>query len=532
MDLRQSDPSKPRQYANLDSMVNDPNIAFTVRGYSGPLPGQRPAQQPMSSSTLPPLPQSPTRNRPSQQYQQQSYTSNQPPPLPSYSSSYSQPSYTRPSAYSPQPPPQHEQPLSRPLPPPKTSSQRVMTYNEYHAAQGRGAPIQTSSQYHGAKQVPPPSSYISTGQAAPVYSVSSPQSRPLPKPKPKPKPVGLAKTIKPHGAASPQHSEAYAAAAQKYPSFDQVDRQLERDTPTESVVVQCEQASKPPAKYSTAQAQARRSPSPGPPAINIRRTPSPGPGPAIDIKRTPSPSPSSSQPSIQIGGAVPSVVVPGGSHIVRPPIVSMNDSGPVRNPSVLSHKGSLSGVKCAGCGNTIAGRVVNAMGHRWHPDHFACAHCGENLEHVAFYEHGGSPYCHLDYHELFSPKCAYCNTPVEENVISALGKHYHQLHFFCRDCGDPFAGAGSNATIKPFIVEEGHPYCEKCHTKRFAPKCGGCKKPIVGGSGYVTALDKNWHEDCFVCGSCKKPFETMQFYTVDGMPYCHTCRKAELAKAL
>jgi len=44
----------------------------------------------------------------------------------------------------------------------------------------------------------------------------------------------------------------------------------------------------------------------------------------------------------------------------------------------------------------------------------------------------------------FAPKCYSCKTPiVEERFISlddpALGKRtYHEQHFFCAECGDPF----------------------------------------------------------------------------------------------
>lgn len=48
----------------------------------------------------------------------------------------------------------------------------------------------------------------------------------------------------------------------------------------------------------------------------------------------------------------------------------------------------------------IGGRIVSAMKRRWHPDCFKCDACGEGLEHVAFYEEQGKPYCHVDYHEV------------------------------------------------------------------------------------------------------------------------------------
>ena len=60
------------------------------------------------------------------------------------------------------------------------------------------------------------------------------------------------------------------------------------------------------------------------------------------------------------------------------------------------------GLICGGCDGSIIGRIVSAMGSRWHPACFRCAVCNELLEHVSSYEHEGQPYCHLDYHEVRS----------------------------------------------------------------------------------------------------------------------------------
>lgn len=64
------------------------------------------------------------------------------------------------------------------------------------------------------------------------------------------------------------------------------------------------------------------------------------------------------------------------------------------------------GLICGGCDGPIIGRIVSAMGARWHPQCFRCTICGGLLEHVSSYEHDGRPYCHLDYHEV----CPLCLT--------------------------------------------------------------------------------------------------------------------------
>lgn len=56
--------------------------------------------------------------------------------------------------------------------------------------------------------------------------------------------------------------------------------------------------------------------------------------------------------------------------------------------------------------------MITALGKTWHPEHFTCAHCNQELGTKNFFERDGRPYCEVDYHNLFSPRCAYCNGPI------------------------------------------------------------------------------------------------------------------------
>nr|CAG8590691.1 14660_t:CDS:2 [Entrophospora candida] len=171
---------------------------------------------------------------------------------------------------------------------------------------------------------------------------------------------------------------------------------------------------------------------------------------------------------------------------------------------------NVASIECAACNKSITGKVLSAMGKKWHPDHFTCTTCNTSLEHIAFFEQDGLPYCHLDFHELFSPRCGYCNTPIEGQCITALGKSWHVGHFFCRECGGPFESGG-------FMVHDGYPYCEKDWMKKFAPKCKGCQNPIK--EEFTSALDGKWHRDCFGCKTCNQPFHS-SYYVHQGQPYC------------
>ena len=196
--------------------------------------------------------------------------------------------------------------------------------------------------------------------------------------------------------------------------------------------------------------------------------------------------------------------------------------------------------QCAACALPISGRIVSAASKRFHPACFNCFQCGELLECVAFYpepddfrvarlaridarlndmpipEHDGRHteeddgddglrfYCHLDFHEKFSPRCRSCKTPIEGEVVIACGGEWHVGHFFCAECGDPFDAS------TPFVEKDGFAWCVDCHSKRFSGKCAGCRKPVM--DVVVKALGKEWHERCFCCKvGFLFPYNTAQY---------------------
>ncbi|CAG5011776.1 unnamed protein product [Parnassius apollo] len=169
---------------------------------------------------------------------------------------------------------------------------------------------------------------------------------------------------------------------------------------------------------------------------------------------------------------------------------------------------------CNACEKPIVGQVITALGRTWHPEHFTCAHCNQELGTRNFFERDGRPYCEPDYHNLFSPRCAYCNGPILDKCVTALEKTWHTEHFFCAQCGQQFGEEG-------FHERDGKPYCRADYFDMFAPKCGGCSKPIM--ENYISALNTQWHPDCFVCKECQNPVKGKSFYAMEGKPVCPTC---------
>uniref|UniRef100_A0A8B9XCH6 Leupaxin n=1 Tax=Bos mutus grunniens TaxID=30521 RepID=A0A8B9XCH6_BOSMU len=166
---------------------------------------------------------------------------------------------------------------------------------------------------------------------------------------------------------------------------------------------------------------------------------------------------------------------------------------------------------CASCQKPIAGKVIHALGQAWHPEHFVCAHCKAEIGSSPFFERSGLAYCAEDYHRLFSPRCAYCAAPILDKVLTAMNQTWHPEHFFCAHCGEVFGEEG-------FHEKDKKPYCRKDFLGMFAPRCGGCNRPVL--ENYLSAMGTVWHPECFVCGECFSGFSTGSFFELDGRPFC------------
>ncbi|CAM1507315.1 Fc.00g069560.m01.CDS01 [Cosmosporella sp. VM-42] len=219
---------------------------------------------------------------------------------------------------------------------------------------------------------------------------------------------------------------------------------------------------------------------------------------------------------------------------------------------------------CHECGFPIEGRFVALAGgtERFHPQCFSCYSCGTSLEameispepdHIrqerinrirrraagemlaeepgmTMAEDGDERlrfFCHLDWHELYAPKCKHCKTSILGEHIVALGSHWHYGHFFCAECGDPFEHGMTH------IEKDGYAWCIKCQTKRTerrAPKCKKCRTAVIGQ--YIQALGGEWHEHCFRCAECEGGFDDGQIFPKEmaggTIVLCTGCRMKEL----
>ncbi|KAM7214688.1 hypothetical protein V8F06_009938 [Rhypophila decipiens] len=227
--------------------------------------------------------------------------------------------------------------------------------------------------------------------------------------------------------------------------------------------------------------------------------------------------------------------------------------------------GTRATARCHECGHFIEGRFVSLAGtsERFHPQCFRCYTCGTSLEALeispepdahraarleriarraagerlpeepgeTMAEDGDERlrlYCHLDWHEMFAPRCKHCRTPIMGEHVVALGAHWHFGHFFCAECGDPFERGMTH------IEKDGYAWCVSCQTKRTerrAPKCRRCKKAVIGQ--YVQALGGEWHDECFRCNTCGGGFDDGQIFPRErpggqSVVLCTPCMEMEL----
>lgn len=68
------------------------------------------------------------------------------------------------------------------------------------------------------------------------------------------------------------------------------------------------------------------------------------------------------------------------------------------------------------------------------------------------------------------------------------------------------------------MEKDGYAWCLRCHSRRTASRCMGCKQPVLDDV-VVTALGGQWHDKCFVCHECGGGFGPEgRFFVRQGEP--------------
>nr|CAG4648638.1 EOG090X05KU [Polyphemus pediculus] len=191
---------------------------------------------------------------------------------------------------------------------------------------------------------------------------------------------------------------------------------------------------------------------------------------------------------------------------------------------------------CHKCHSMIDDRPLRFRGEVYHPYHFNCSSCGIELNADAR-EVKSRPgftanemnelYCLRCHDKMGIPICGACRRPIEERVVTALGKNFHVEHFVCAKCEKPFLG-------HRHYEKKGLAYCETHYHQLFGNLCFVCNQVIAGD--VFTALNKAWCVHHFACSVCDtKMSQKTKFYEFDLKPTCKKCFDkfpAELRKRL
>lgn len=239
-------------------------------------------------------------------------------------------------------------------------------------------------------------------------------------------------------------------------------------------------------------------------------------------------------------------------------------------------------IYCAKCDKKCSGEVLRVADKHFHKACFQCCQCKKSLATGGFFTKNGAYYCIPDYQRMYGTKCAACQQYVEGEVVSTMGKTYHQKCFTCSKCKQPFkSGSKVTNTGKEVLCEscvagnsvarmssptrqlqQQHqqqqpqqqeqqeqqqgstsppPTAEsptratahqqmtsgilsdKAHLKEdYDPNdCAGCGEMLKEGQALV-ALDRQWHVWCFRCKACTTVLNG-EYMGKDGVPYCEKC---------
>lgn len=97
--------------------------------------------------------------------------------------------------------------------------------------------------------------------------------------------------------------------------------------------------------------------------------------------------------------------------------------------------------QCRSCGLTIKGKSISSadgrLSGKYHKACFVCTTCHEPFTGTTFYVHNDKPYCDRHYHRVNGSLCGKCKRGIEgEYLADEDNVKYHPDHFRCGDCGD------------------------------------------------------------------------------------------------
>eukprot|EP00823_Brevimastigomonas_motovehiculus_P006944 TRINITY_DN5969_c0_g1_i1.p1 TRINITY_DN5969_c0_g1~~TRINITY_DN5969_c0_g1_i1.p1 ORF type:complete len:296 (+),score=61.71 TRINITY_DN5969_c0_g1_i1:148-1035(+) len=155
-------------------------------------------------------------------------------------------------------------------------------------------------------------------------------------------------------------------------------------------------------------------------------------------------------------------------------------------------------IVCMACHKRIVGEIMTVDHYFFHADCLACSHCHTSLKDAEFH------FSHLDY-KLYCSKHA--GMDVKSGGVSSQ-RGMNSSPSIEKDATSTASEEGETDEDDTGLV------------------CVGCEQSIGSHETAITAMDKPWHADCFVCAYCRTSLGGQPYYTRDNEPYCEHDFKA------
>jgi len=110
---------------------------------------------------------------------------------------------------------------------------------------------------------------------------------------------------------------------------------------------------------------------------------------------------------------------------------------------------------CVECGKPIEGECIQEDGRYWHPDHFKCGFCHKLIESGTYFTVDGKLCCEADYgNQAAAEACGKCGQGISGDFLEAMGRKWHPNHFVCSYCSSSLANADfSEDNGQPYCLE-------------------------------------------------------------------------------
>lgn len=151
---------------------------------------------------------------------------------------------------------------------------------------------------------------------------------------------------------------------------------------------------------------------------------------------------------------------------------------------------------CRHCNEKImVGRVVQAFGGYYHPEHFVCEQCQNPFQDGKYFEYCNAPYCEGCFLSLTGEPCVKCGLHVaDEDMVKVQNQPFHRNCLSCKHCGVSLGTTGS-------IFQRGSDvYCRNDYLNFFARRCTACGDHIL--KQCISVNDEFYHPHCLRCSLC------------------------------